>query len=53
MALSSAYWLVAWRRSGFAMRADPHTFVHGARVVVYPGSIPRVCTLIVWAPEGA
>ena len=32
--MSSALWLVARRRSGFAVLADPGTFAHGAGDVV-------------------
>ena len=52
MAMSSSYWLVAWRRSGFAMLVDPRTFVHGAGGVVLLGSISPVCALSIWALGG-
>ena len=40
--MSSAFWLVAWRRSGFAVLADPCTVVHGASGVDNPDSSSRV-----------
>ena len=36
--MSSAFWLVACRQSGFAVLADPRTVVHGAGDVDSPDS---------------
>ena len=43
--MSSAFWLVARRQSGFAMLADPRTVVHRAGDVVNPDSYSRVSAL--------
>ena len=43
--MSSAFWLVACRRSGFAVLVDPRTVVHGAGDVNNPDSSSRVPAL--------
>ena len=45
MAMSSGFWLVAWRRSGFAVLVDPCTAVHRAGDVDNPDSSSRVPAL--------
>ena len=37
--MSSALWLVVWRRSGLAMLANPRTFVYGAGGCRSPGFV--------------
>ena len=43
--MSSAFWLVARQRSGFAVFAGPRTIIHGAGDVVNPDSSSRVPAL--------